>query len=282
MRRLAAFLVLGTALAFCASEASAQQNLTYACVKKGRKVSVGVDPAGCVGRGKVLVSWPTPSHVSQLESRIQALETKLAAAQTAITDLTDRLESAETKLADAQSVATDLTDRLDSLEPQANASSAFVDMLSLYVTVEATPTQGLAGPQLVFEGVNVHVRSGSGSTNDGGAPTGLGNLVVGYNEAPQAPHFASPNRVGEHNLIVGAGHEYTSTGGLVAGSANGIGAPGATVTGGVLNVASGTSATVSGGVNNTASAANTAVSGGASRSAPAANGWAAGAFSSAD
>jgi hypothetical protein len=36
------------------------------------------------------------------------------------------------------------------------------------------------------------VRSGSGSTNDNGTPTGLGNLIIGYDEDPKTYVDSSP------------------------------------------------------------------------------------------
>jgi hypothetical protein len=123
---------------------------------------------------------------------------------------------------------------------------------------------GLKGPHLIFEGVNVHVRSGAGSTNDGTseedpatALTGLGNLVIGYNET-----LDSLERNGSHNLVVGSLHAYSSWGGFVAGLANSITAPSASVSGGHLNTAAGNSASVSGGVSNTAEGEGASVSGG--------------------
>ena len=41
---------------------------------------------------------------------------------------------------------------------------------------------GLTTPKVFFEGVNVVIRSGAGSTDDGGTLSGLGNLIIGYNE----------------------------------------------------------------------------------------------------
>jgi hypothetical protein len=129
---------------------------------------------------------------------------------------------------------------------------------------------------VIFEGANVHVRSGSGATDDGGTPTGLGNLVIGYDEAPQIPRLPSPDRAGSHNLIVGPGHEYTSYGGLVAGTENAVSGAGASVTGGIFNLASGVAASISGGFNNEASDDDASVSGGASRIADSPDSWAAG------
>ena len=107
----------------------------------------------------------------------------------------------------------------------------------------------------VFEGCNVHVRSGSGSTH--GTLNGEGNLIVGYNENVNS--FA---RTGSHNLVIGSHNGYTSYGGLVAGTLNKISGAYASVSGGSSNTASGESASVSGGTFNTASNFNSSVSGG--------------------
>ena len=81
------------------------------------------------------------------------------------------------------------------------------------------------GNDVIFEGCNVHVRSGAGAT--GAAVNGLGNLIVGYNEAQPADI-----RTGSHNLVVGPFHTYSSHGGLVAGLDNAITGPNTTVSSG--------------------------------------------------
>ena len=131
------------------------------------------------------------------------------------------------------------------------------------VSVDDSPINGLAGPQFTFEGCNVHVRSGSGSTDDGGALTGLGNLVVGYNEprlTRQGPD--ETERTGSHNLIVGREHKYPSFGGLVAGRGNTVSGQSSSVSGGSFNTASGDFSSVSGGDSNAASGQSSSVSGG--------------------
>jgi len=121
----------------------------------------------------------------------------------------------------------------------------------------------------------VHVRSGSGATDDGvtsgGALTGLGNLVVGYNETT----YAAP-RTGSHNLVVGWEHGYTSAGGFVAGEMNQVRGFASSVSGGFGSVASGHHASVSGGESNLASGRGASVSGGSDRSALGDFDWAAG------
>lgn len=133
-----------------------------------------------------------------------------------------------------------------------------------FVKLESGSINGLAGPHLIFEGVNVHVRSGSGSTSDNlyrGEPLrGLGNLVVGYNEMMQAAPLL---RTGSHNLIIGPLHSYASFSGFISGSTNAVSAPYASVTGGIHNKAGGMYSSISGGSNNEASSQGSSISGGA-------------------
>jgi GAF domain-containing protein len=118
------------------------------------------------------------------------------------------------------------------------------------------------GNDVIFEGCNVHVRSGAGATN---APVnGLGNLIVGYNEID--PRFPE-DRTGSHNLVVGPEHTYSSHGGLVAGFSNEVSGPHASVSGGFDSRASGIGASVSGGDTNVASGNFASVSGGFSNQA---------------
>ena len=123
-----------------------------------------------------------------------------------------------------------------------------------------------------LEGANLHVRSGSGATDERDAPTGLGNLIVGYNEDREV----GLDRTGSHNLVVGPDHAYSSHGGLVAGIANKVGGLYATVTGGAENAAEGDFSAVSGGTSNTAEASLSAVGGGTLTSASSLAIWAAG------
>jgi hypothetical protein len=129
----------------------------------------------------------------------------------------------------------------------------------LQTAVGTMPCMRREGNEVIFEGCNVHVRSGAGATD---APVnGLGNLIVGYNEA-----LPTQDRTGSHNLVVGRFHTYSSYGGLVAGEGNAVTGAGASVTGGVLNTAR-NFASVSGGRDNTASGIYSRVSGGAGNTA---------------
>jgi hypothetical protein len=63
-----------------------------------------------------------------------------------------------------------------------------------------------------FDGVNVQIVGGAG------APTGLGNLIIGYNPASGS----TVPRTGSHNLVLGSNNSYTGESGIVAGSGNSI------------------------------------------------------------
>ena len=115
------------------------------------------------------------------------------------------------------------------------------------------------GDNVFITGANLNIVNGLGATNgnvdspesaDPGriVTNGLGNLIVGYNEILQA----SVARSGSHNVVIGPGHSFASSGGLVAGYSNSISGPYAAVTGGDENMAAGLAASVSGGSHNSA------------------------------
>ncbi|MEM7231376.1 MAG: hypothetical protein AAF517_04345 [Planctomycetota bacterium] len=142
-----------------------------------------------------------------------------------------------------------------------------------FFSVQTEELDGVKGPHLLIEGANVHIRSGSGSADDGGELTGLGNLIVGYNEVPASSALDSEDRAGSHNVIVGRGHKYRSFGGLVAGESNSLEGKFSSITGGRSNVADGDHASVSGGELNSANGDASSVSGGRARTVEESGGW---------
>jgi len=161
----------------------------------------------------------------------------------------------------------DLTSRVVTLEGQVaalNAALSAVEAKLANVSVVQGDINGVAGPHLIIEGCNLHVRDGSGTTVDSKALNGLGNLIVGYNELPSIPQFG---RTGSHNVVIGSEHEYTSFGGLVAGQNNSVTGAASSVSGGRSNEASGSFSNVSGGASNTAVGSDSNVSGGRSNEA---------------
>ena len=193
--------------------------------------------------------------------------------------------------ASARSNSGGLPERVAELEAQVEVLAAALQEaqeILQYVRVETEEVRGVTGPHWIFEGVNVHVRSGSRETSDGcrscdpdypncESLTGLGNLIVGYNEAlPPAGPTPRNIRTGSHNLVVGREHTYSSFAGLVAGKSNTITGAEASVSGGTDSRASGPFSSVSGGHANKASGAAASVSGGDKREAPDEVNWAAG------
>jgi hypothetical protein len=160
----------------------------------------------------------------------------------------------------------DLQNQVNTLQSQL-AHAKNVLALDPFVRVDPNPEIGVIGPNIIFSGVNIHIVSGSGVTNDNGNPRGLGNLIIGYDESPDSTEGGSPlnsgDRGGSHNLVIGPFNRFTQAafGGLVAGEFNTIQSLGASVTGGANNTASGFGASVSGGLGNTASGGFASVSG---------------------
>jgi hypothetical protein len=124
------------------------------------------------------------------------------------------------------------------------------------VSVDTKIINKLEGPHIIFSGANIHVRSGHGITED--KKTGLGNLIVGYNQGTGNYN----RRTGSHNVIVGDEHTFTSYGGVVAGKYNSIEAPYASVYGGKFNRAIAESSTILSGFGNVSQGNEAAILGG--------------------
>jgi hypothetical protein len=179
------------------------------------------------------------------------------------------------QIAALQAQVTALQNQVNTLQSQLAAvqkNNALA--LDPYVRVAQGQVNGVNGPHVYFTGANIHIVSGQHVTND--TLTGLGNLIIGYDEVPTVLPCGSPlrpgDRGGSHNLVIGRGNRFTQTafGGLVAGEVNTISNEGASVSGGSGNTASGITASVSGGgALNTASGLNASVSGGALNTASA-------------
>ena len=168
---------------------------------------------------------------------------RLATLEKTVSSLSKTVKSQKSKIAS-------LSSRLSTVEHSS------VMHLSPYVSLETTTINGLAGPHVIFTGVNLHVRSGAGQTDDA---NGLGNLIVGYDEMLAS---TETSRTGSHNLVVGHGNKFTSFGGFVGGWGNYISSPFASVLDGSFNTASGGNSSVTGGENNKATESCSSVGGG--------------------
>jgi hypothetical protein len=149
-----------------------------------------------------------------------------------------------------------LLKRIATLESGGGSSTALTE-LAKHVTVDPNPINGVKGPHVIFTGVNLHVRSGSGATGDHGTPTGLGNLIVGYNEGPHPD--PTSGRTGSHNIVGGTLNAFTSSAGLVMGYQNWVQGEYATILGGRSNLALGRASAILGGPVNYAGSENQTV-----------------------
>ncbi len=195
-----------------------------------------------------------PGSVQNLESRVAALETKVANMASfdpetllqAMQSLQNQVTTLDGKVLTLDGKVTTLDGKTLMAETKmSDLEKKMIPGLEKYVSVNTNDMNGVKGPHIVFRGVNVHVQSGADTTAD--TTSGLGNLIIGYNEAAPAQV-----RTGSHNLVGGSQNGFSSYGGLVFGVGNKI---------------TGTYASVVGGENNTASGISSAVLGGRIRSA---------------
>lgn len=180
------------------------------------------------------------SDIATLTAALDSLSASVDDNTGDITSLSASAASFSSGLAAVESDVSDLSDDVSDL-------SGVADLLT-YVSVDTSTDS------VIFEGANVFVQSGSGSTSS--TVNGLGNLIVGYNET------SGEDQSGSHNLVVGKYQEFSSYAGVVFGYGGEVSAPFATVTGGIYNTASGSYSSVHGGVYSTASGSYSSVSGG--------------------
>lgn len=133
--------------------------------------------------------------------------------------------------------------------PPAGELPTLVNILS-HMKYVASGIEGQ--PTVKFEGVNVQIVNGAGST---ATTNSKGNLVIGYDETPGI-------QTGSHNLVLGGEQSFTSYGGILAGFKNYISQPFASITGGQSNTVTGSYASITGGWKNTASGERASVTGG--------------------
>ena len=170
------------------------------------------------------------SNIASNTADISANTSEIAAQATAVAAAEDAVASVE---ADVASLEADVVPDLG-------------DYLSVDVFAD----------EVVFSGANVLIQSGSGYTCDNttddyggdgsGSLTGLGNLIVGYNEGS----YAAEDRAGSHNLVLGTYHQYTAYSSLVTGENNDVHAPYAATIGGTSNRIYADNSVISGGYSN--------------------------------
>lgn len=229
-----------------------------------------------------------PQQILALQAQLAQALTAIGQLQTALADERAARLAADAALEEAiQGLGTGFVtqDELDAEIAARIAGDAanevpqvLKDLGNNYLSIEPGALNGLAGPHVIFTGVNVHIRNGSslGTYSE----NGKGNLVIGYNES--FSDVVTADRGGSHNLVIGHSHRYSLAGGLLAGTANRASAYAVSVMGagntasgsfssvsggGQFNTASGTFSSVTGGEGNTASGYASTVGGGQNNTA---------------
>jgi hypothetical protein len=203
--------------------------------------------------------------IGAINTEIAGINTSITGINTSITGINTSLSAINTSLTSDESAITSLQ------SASANYSTEITNIQSQTKFI-STGTDENGFPAMFITQCNLWLQDGSGTTWDNyGALTGLGNLIIGYNELGQG----NPNgdtRTGSHNLIVGVGNSYTSYGGVIFGFCDTSSAVWAAVTGGQFNTASSDWASISGGLYNSATGSAATVSGGAHNTASGAGG----------
>lgn len=190
------------------------------------------------------------ARIAQLENQVSTLEADATTANSQISQLVSQVTTLEGTVAALDNRIADLEAVIASMP-----DAATVEFINNLAAVVALQNDAQGRPSVVFSGVNVHVNNGTGMTT---SVNGLGNLVVGYDEA----RTTGNDKNGSHNVVIGRRNNYSQYGGLVAGNMNTISGAFASVTGGSANIASGANSSVSGGFQNQAAGGNSSVSGG--------------------
>jgi hypothetical protein len=221
-------------------------------------------------------------RIESTERQLQSTRADLRATRIELQSTADRLQRSERRQRATWALAVGgiISAFALGMQPEAQAQFAItltslqnqINALTTRVSAVEDKTQfvSVSGGEMFVTGTNLHIRNGLGATNGNPASplnpfpflvNGKGNLIVGYNAS--ALGIGGPDdRTGSHNLIVGDGLSYSSFGGLVVGRFSRITGAWASVSGGLLNIASGFGATVSGGSENIASGSGATVSGG--------------------
>jgi uncharacterized coiled-coil protein SlyX len=142
--------------------------------------------------------------VAALQKRVTAQAKTIATLKADLTSAKQTIASQGQTIVSISAQLGTANSRLASIE--ANRALA----LGPYVSVTTDALNGVRGPHIIFTGANLDIRSGSGATDDnvmtGGALTGLGNLIIGYDEPRGESGGGSTIRTGSHCLVVGAEH----------------------------------------------------------------------------
>jgi FtsZ-binding cell division protein ZapB len=153
------------------------------------------------------------------QTQIDSLQATVASLQKTIASLQTTVSSLQNQVSSLQASNTTLQSEVTAAQKELTAAGSVL-ALAPFVSVDRNPEIGVMGPNIVFSGANIHIVSGSGATDDnlskGESLTGLGNLIIGYNEDPADPALryggiplGPGDRGGSHNLVLCRINDYT-------------------------------------------------------------------------
>lgn len=229
------------------------------------------------------ITYPQNSYASGDTLTAKSLNSRFNEIKAQVNDNNARVTVNASDIAAMQQAITNLQATVATLTSQINAINASNTMaLDPYITVDTL--SDTRGPIVRLSGVNLQVVNGLGSTAPavGAQPNGLGNIIIGYDEATNSTqtlcswgvyqlqtdceangfYWGNLHKYGQHNLVVGPEHNYSRFGGIVAGFRNSITGDYASVTGGQQNKAMGESSGITAGFNNEATGIRSSIHGG--------------------
>jgi hypothetical protein len=194
--------------------------------------------------------------IASQAATIKTLDADLTSAKAAIASQAATISTqGQTVTTQGQTIG-DLSTRLTAAETKLS-SAASILAIAPYVSLHTEVMNYVKGPNIVFQGANVHVRSSSVENDN----SGLGNLIVGWDDVPGGT-LPNPFRTGTNNLVAGDYNNFTNYGCFVDGYLNSVSGLYSSVSGGGYSSASNQYASVSGGYRNTASGDSASATGG--------------------
>lgn len=209
------------------------------------------------------------TKIANLETRVTTLETNVSSLTTLVNSLKTKLDfitvtqaiNLDNLKTTVSNNSTNIATNTHDLNDSDGRLQYFINLLSARIAAIEAKTNDMSIVNLTYKGVNyktvrfshvnVQIVNGSGATNRESngliVGTGLGNLIVGYNEEADSPNLNPSNRTGYHNLIVGSSNNYTSFGSVVFGRFNKVNSMFGTVTGGMDNKVTTPYSSISGG-----------------------------------
>ena len=194
------------------------------------------------------------NSVADLDNRVDAAEATVSSLNTTVTNLSTAFDGLETTVSTLNTTVANLDTAFDGLEATVNGFDGRISSLE-HKTAPMNRELIRGHDAITFRSVNLHLQNGTGTTD--GTVNGLGNLIVGYDEA-----LTTSEKTGSHNIVLGRNHTYTSFGGLVGGTNNTISGPNSIALTGSGNVASKDSAVVISGFSNISDGFRSVVTGG--------------------